>query len=135
MRGGIQQYCGTVGRATSHHMATMIDWRRQAAARRDADRITVGETVGLVMVYDSQYPKDRCTAPAYVPAPTVNAAVGKVCRRLVQATAERRFDIRWVKVKGHSGEGNDAADAAAGWAQNGGTKSEKDIEGLMLRGA
>jgi ribonuclease HI len=44
------------------------------------------------------------------------------------------FEIRWVKVKGHSGdEGNNAADVAAGWAQNGGTKGEKDIEGLMQR--
>ena len=56
----------------------------------------------------------------------------KVRRRLVQAAAERRFEIRWVKVKGHSGdEGNNAADKAAGWAQNGGTKGENDIEGLM----
>ena len=30
-------------------------------------------------------------------------------------------------------EGNNAADVAAGWAQNGGTKGEKDIEGLMQR--
>jgi ribonuclease HI len=120
--------------AVPHVMATMIDWRRQAAARRDEDRITVGEAVGLIMVYDSQYTKDHCTAPTHVPAPATNATVVKVCRRLVQATAERRFEIRWVKVKGHSGdEGNNAADVAAGWAQNGGTKGEKDIEGLMQR--
>ena len=120
--------------AVPHVMATMIDWRRQAAARRDEDRITVGEAVGLIMVYDSQYTKDHCTAPTHVPAPATNATVVKVCRRLVQATAERRFEIRWVKVKGHSGdEGNNVADAAAGWAQNGGTKGEKDIEGLMQR--
>jgi hypothetical protein len=74
-------------------MATMIDWRRQAAARRDEDRITAGEAVGLIMVYDSQYTKDHCTAPTHVPAPTTNATVVKVCRRLVQATAERRFEI------------------------------------------
>jgi len=83
----------------------------------------VGEAVGLIMVYDSQYTKDHCTAPTHVPAPATNATVVKVCRRLVQATAERRFEIRWVKVKGHSGdEGNNAADVAA-----------KDIEGLMQR--
>ena len=74
------------------------------------------------------------TKSRHWPAPTTNATVVKVCRRLVQATAERRFEIRWVKVKGHSGdEGNNAADVAAGWAQNGGTKGEKDIEGLMQR--
>eukprot|EP01046_Picozoa_sp_COSAG06_P041369 COSAG06_NODE_5127_length_3699_cov_22.423611_2_plen_50_part_00 len=28
---------------------------------------------------------------------------------------------------------NNAADVAAGWAQNGGTKGEKDIEGLTQR--
>ena len=57
----------------------------------------------MIMVYGSQYTKDHCTAPAHVPAPATNATVAKVCRRLVQATAERRFEIRWVKVKGHSG--------------------------------
>ena len=82
--------------------------------------------------------RGACAARAlvwtHVPAPATNATVVKVCRRLVQATAERRFEIRWVKVKGHSGdEGNNAADVAAGWAQNGGTKGEKDIEGLMQR--
>jgi ribonuclease HI len=85
------------------------------------------EMAGLVMVYDSQYTKDRCTERASKHG-AKNATVISVCRRLVQAAAERQFHIEWVKVKGHSGdEGNDKADAAANWAQNGGAKGEQDI--------
>ena len=37
-----------------------------------------------------------------------------------------------MKVKGHSGdEGNDAADSAANWAQNGGSKGVQDIDAIM----
>ena len=40
--------------------------------------------------------------------------------------------IKWVKVKGHSGdEGNDAADRRANWAQAGGSKNEQDIDMMM----
>ena len=56
----------------------------------------------------------------------------RVCRRLVQAAQENQLIVRWVKVKGHSEEeGNDAADQAANWAQNGGSKGEQDIETIM----
>ena len=52
--------------------------------------------------------------------------------QLIQAAQESCFMIRWVKVKGHSEEeGNDAADQAANWAQNGGSKGEQDIAAMM----
>lgn len=61
-----------------------------------------------------------------------NATVIRVCRRLVQAAQESQLIVKWVKVKGHSEEeGNDKADAAANWAQNGGSKGEQDIEAMM----
>eukprot|EP01046_Picozoa_sp_COSAG06_P074551 COSAG06_NODE_22854_length_710_cov_1.527005_2_plen_109_part_01 len=54
-----------------------------------------------------------------------NATAVAVCRRLIQAATDREIDIKWVKVKGHSGdEGNDAADQRANWAQNGGARNE-----------
>ena len=64
--------------------------------------------------------------------PDKNATVIRVCRRLVQAAQESQLIVRWVKVKGHSEEeGNDAADEAANWAQNGGSKGEQDIETII----
>jgi ribonuclease HI len=116
--------------AVPHAMAAAMVWRRQNAGCRGY-RIKTRETTGMVMVYDSQYTRDRCTERTSKHG-AKNATVISVCRRLVQAAAERQFHVEWVKVKGHSGdEGNDKADAAANWAQNGGAKGEQDIALLM----
>ena len=84
------------------------------------------------MVYDSQYTKDVCTAAQHVPVPAQNGTAIRVCKRLLQAAAERRTQVAWVKVKGHSGEqGNNMADSCAGFAQQGKTLNEQDIA-MML---
>ena len=97
-------------------------------------QLRVAEKVGVVMVYDSQYTKDQCTAPRPPGRArrVKNATAIAVCRRLIQAAMDRMVLLRWVKVKGHSDHaGNDAADTRANWAQNGGAKNETDISSLM----
>jgi ribonuclease HI len=87
------------------------------------------------MLYDSQYTKDQCTMrrPPDAKRQLKNATVVAVCRRLIQAATEKSISIKWVKVKGHSGdEGNDAADKRANWAQDGGTKREQEIDQMMM---
>ena len=55
-----------------------------------------------------------------------------VCRRLIKAARDRRVQISWVKVKGHSKEeGNEAADTLAGYAQKGGAKNVQDVAMMM----
>jgi hypothetical protein len=55
-----------------------------------------------------------------------------VCRRMLQAAADKRVLVQWVKVKGHShAEGNDVADTLAGYAQKGGAMNEQDIDQVM----
>ena len=93
-----------------------------------------GDETGALMVYDSQYTCDQCTAPR--PPGRArhikNATVIAVCRRMLQAVTDRQVVTRWIKVKGHSEhEGNDAADERATWAQNGGAKNESNINGIM----
>ena len=92
------------------------------------------DEVGVVMVYDSQYTKDQCTAPRPPghARHARNATVIAVCRRLIQAVTDRNVIMHWVKVKGHSGhEGNNAADDRATWAQNGGSSNESNISNIM----
>ena len=55
-----------------------------------------------------------------------------VCRRMLQAVADKRTQVQWVKVKGlQHEEGNDAAYRLAGYAQAGRTKNEQDIARIM----
>ena len=97
-------------------------------------QLRTGDEIGALMVYDSQYTCDQCTAPRPPghARHVKNATVIAVCRRMLQAVTDRQVVTRWVKVKGHSGhEGNEAADTRATWAQNGGTKGESNISNLM----
>ena len=67
-----------------------------------------------------------------MPVPCNNHTAIVVCRRLIKAARDRRVQISWVKVKGHSEEeGNDHADKLAGYAQNGGAKNVQDIAMMM----
>ena len=65
-------------------------------------------------------------------APAKNRTAIVVCRRMLQAAADTRTQVQWVKVKGHSHEeGNDVADKLASYAQAGQTKNEQDIDRFM----
>ena len=122
-----------MGGANDQRMANMISWR-VANTEPLGLRLTPAMQVGMIMVYDSQYTKDQCTAlrPPGRARWARNATVIAVCRRLLQAAIERSTDVRWVKVKGHSDHvGNDAADTRANWAQSGGSKGESNISNLM----
>ena len=134
-------FCGCIQRsnntaelsAVPHVMVDVITWRRRNSGTRGV-RLAASEPLGVIMVYDSQYTKDQCTMkrPPDSARQLKNATVVAVCRRLIQAATERTVHIKWVKVKGHSGdEGNDAADRRANWAQAGGSKNEQDIDMMM----
>eukprot|EP01046_Picozoa_sp_COSAG06_P032145 COSAG06_NODE_3190_length_5707_cov_57.591655_6_plen_207_part_00 len=115
--------------AVPHAMAFVLNWRRVAGRRQHGLR--VADMLGVVMVYDSQYTKDACTAPAHVPTPVKNRTAIVVCQRMLRAAADKRVLVRWVKVKGHSNEeGNDMADKLAD-AQKGGAQNEQDIAMIM----
>ena len=97
-------------------------------------KLAVGEPIGVIMLYDPQYTKDQCTMqrPPDAKRQLKNATVVAVCRRLIQAATEKAVSVKWVKVKGHSGdEGNDAADKRANWGQNGGASQEQEIGQMM----
>ena len=56
----------------------------------------------------------------------------RMVRRLMQEAREEGIQIHWVKVRGHSGnKGNDAADKAAAWGQNGGSKNVENLRECM----
>ena len=51
---------------------------------------------------------------------------------MLQAVADKRVLVQWVKVKGHSNEeGNDMADKLANYGQKGGAQNEQDIAMIM----
>ena len=119
--------------AVPHIMAAILTWRTRNTAPNGL-QLQQSDEIGVIMVYDSQYTKDQCTAPRPPghARHVKNATVIAVCRRLVQAVTDRNVVTRWVKVKGHSGhDGNNAADDRATWAQNGGSKNESNINNVM----
>ena len=90
--------------AVPHAMADMIVWKHKRTQAGTAPR--PHDSVGVIMVYDSQYTKDMCTTskPPTQGRQIKNATAIATCRRLLQAATDRRFIVRWVKVKGHSGD-------------------------------
>ena len=119
--------------AVPHIMAAVLTWKTRNMIPNGL-QLRAGDENGVVMVYDSQYTCDQCTAPRPPghARRVKNATVIAVCRRMLQAVTDRQVVTRWVKVKGHSGhEGNNAADDRATWAQNGGAKNESNISNIM----
>eukprot|EP01043_Picozoa_sp_COSAG02_P074565 COSAG02_NODE_14985_length_1217_cov_18.995528_1_plen_123_part_00 len=89
--------------AVPHIAAHMVTWKTENTGAYGL-QLRAADVVGVVMVYDSQYTRDQCTAPR-PPGRTrrvKNATVIAVCRRLLQAAMDRRVAFQWVKVKGHS---------------------------------
>ena len=73
------------------------------------------------MVYDSECARVNSDASVTDPLPDSNTTVVRMIRRLIAEMPSYHIRVHWVKVRGHSNEhGNDAADKAATWGQNGG---------------
>ena len=84
------------------------------------------------MVYDSKCARVNCDAKVTDPVPDSNTTVVKMIRRLIAEMTKYHIRIHWVKVRGHSNEeGNDKADKAATWGQNGGSKNVEDMQECM----
>ena len=77
--------------AVPHAMAYVLNWRRAQGRLQYGVRTT--DVLGVIMVYDSQYTKDACTAPPHVPTPVKNRTAIVVCRRMLQAVADKRYTI------------------------------------------
>ena len=57
------------------------------------------------------------------PLPTTNRTVVAVARQMIKAAKLQGIRVRWVKVRGHSGDrGNDKADEAATIGMKNGTR-------------
>ena len=77
----------------------------------------------VILVYDSQYVRDMCDVADAHPLPTTNRTVTAVARQMIKAAKQQGIRVRWVKVRGHSGDrGNDKADEAATIGMKNGTR-------------
>ena len=64
--------------------------------------------------------------------PDKNTTMVRMVRRLTQEATKEGIQMHWVKVRGHSKNvGNDAADTAATWGQNGGSKNVENLQECM----
>ena len=77
----------------------------------------------MILVYDSQYVRDMCDVADAHPLPATNRTVTAVARQMIKAAKQQGIRVRWVKVRGHSGDrGNDKADEAATIGMKNGTR-------------
>ena len=77
----------------------------------------------VILVYDSQYVRDMCDVEDAHPLPVTNRTVTAVARQMIKAAKQQGIRVRWVKVRGHSGDrGNDKADEAATIGMKNGTR-------------
>ena len=87
-----QSFCGCIQlsnntaelSAVPHVMTDVMNWRSRNMRSRGA-KLAVGEPIGVIMLYDSQYTKDQCTMqrPPDAKRQLKNATVVAVCRRLI----------------------------------------------------
>ena len=115
--------------AIPHAIYRVMRWKRVNRRRlnlRSHDRVHV------IMVYDSEYAHHNATASIHEDLPEKNTTMVRMVRRLMKEAATEGIQMHWVKVRGHSRNvGNDAADKAATWGQNGGSKNVENLQECM----
>lgn len=115
--------------AVPHAIYRVYRWRQKSKRQlnlRPQDKIHV------IMVYDSMCARINCEAKEADPLPDRNTTVVRMIRRLITEVSKYHIRIHWVKVRGHSNqEGNDKADKAATWGQNGGGKNVENMVECM----
>ena len=85
--------------------------------------MTTRHAYTVILVYDSQYVRDMCDVADAHPLPATNRTVVAVARQMIRAAKQQGIRVRWVKVRGHSGDrGNDKADEAATIGMKNGTR-------------
>ena len=114
--------------AIPHVMAHVIDQVKEQRERQEAEwkankLMTLQRQYTVILVYDSQYVRDMCDVADAHPLPATNRTVVAVARQMIRAAKQQGIRVRWVKVRGHSGDrGNDKADEAATIGMKNGTR-------------
>ena len=127
---GCMAYTNNTGEmsAIPHVMAHVIDRVKEQRERQEAEwkaqkLMTTRREYTVILVYDSQYVRDMCDVADTHPLPTTNRTVIAVARQMIKAAKLQGIRVRWVKVRGHSGDrGNDKADEAATIGMKNGTR-------------
>ena len=133
MRGAVQQHGGTVSGASRDDVCTKLAASGGAAAIWAARGEHAWRDHGLRFTVHEGCVHSTTTRPETGQEQDSHSRVPG-CQRTLQAAADKRVLVRWVKVKGHSNEeGNDMADKLADYAQKGGAQNEQDIAMMMAR--
>ena len=112
--------------AVPHAIHRVYRWRQHNRRRLN---LRSTDWTHVIMVYDSECARTNSDATVTDPLPDANTTVVRMIRRLIAEMPNYRIRVHWVKVRGHSDhKGNDAADKAATWGQNGGSKN---VENMM----
>ena len=115
--------------AVPHAIYRVYRWRQHNKRRLN---LRHQDWTHVIMVYDSTCARVNSEAKETDPLPHRNTTVVKMIRRLITEVSKYRIRIHWVKVRGHSNQdGNDKADKAATWGQNGGSKNVENMVECM----
>ena len=114
--------------AIPHVMAYVIEKVKEQRTQQEEEwkarkLMTTRHAYTVILVYDSQYVRDMCDVADAHPLPATNRTVVAVARQMIRAAKQQGIRVRWVKVRGHSGDrGNDKADEAATIGMKNGTR-------------
>ena len=115
--------------AVPHAIYRVYRWRQHNRAGLNLRR---KDWVHVIMVYDSECARVNSDAAVTDPLPHKNTTVTRMIRRLIAEMPKFHIRIHWVKVRGHSDQhGNDKADEAATWGQNGGGRNVENMRECM----